>query len=391
MPHLRRITNTVNERGHVGFASKQQVDDANQTLDTGSFAQKLAFLRATPISPPDGAVIPKYTRGYVPPKSDDAEPFQLFTKVKVDQAIDMIGFIKFKVVIRDQVGALTFDVKSARELKKTNERAGYIPIWWLPWKSKQIIKIKIPDVATTPTIAGGGGIDPVPNPGLFFTAAINGCSVFAVGSARAVSLYHAGITGELEKALGDRFATLGGTSEAVWQSLVGRTTKPGKTVGEVNRSEYVAERKPGAATERDRFKTPEGNYTTHRGSTFQDFLSGKTDLDAVSVSPWGCVFGLRSDAGDWSFTLMKNATLEYFRLTNKKRLLRSPKKVQVPEKRPAWNTVRPDGSIDDAMLNALAEPYKESKFSTCVTLGYREFFPGNNNAVYHDFSTITLV
>jgi hypothetical protein len=375
----------------VGYASKQQVDDANQTLDTGSFAQKLAFLRTTPINPPDGAVIPKYTRGYVPPKSDDTEPFQEFTKVKIDQAIDMIAFIKFKIVVRDQVGALTFETKSPRELKKASDRVGYIPIWWLPWKSRNIVKIKIPDVATSPTIAGGGGIDPVPNPGIFFTAAINGCSVFAVGSARAVSLYHAGITGELSKALGDRFATLGGTSEAVWQSLVGRNATPGKAVGQVTRSEYVAERKPGTAGEQDRFKTPEGTYTTHRGSTFQDFLSGKTDLDAVSVSPWGCVFGLRSDAGDWSFTLMKNATLEYFRLTNKKRLIGKPKKVQVMEKTLQWNVLKPDGSVNQAMLDGLKEPYKESKFATCVSLGYREFFPGNNSAVYHDFSTITLV
>ena len=45
-----------------------------------------------------------------------------------------------------------------------------------------------PDVATDPVINfAGGGIAPVANPGLFFTAGINGCSVFAIGAAATAS------------------------------------------------------------------------------------------------------------------------------------------------------------------------------------------------------------
>ena len=38
----------------MGLASQVQIDQATQVLLTGSYNQKLSFLRSTPINPPDG-------------------------------------------------------------------------------------------------------------------------------------------------------------------------------------------------------------------------------------------------------------------------------------------------------------------------------------------------
>ena len=66
-------------------------------------------------------------------------------------------------------------------LKDMSNFAGYRPIWFLPWADLNIIRLTIPVKGTSN-----------PDPDIFFTAAINGCSVFVQGSARHPTVYHAG-------------------------------------------------------------------------------------------------------------------------------------------------------------------------------------------------------
>jgi predicted nucleic-acid-binding Zn-ribbon protein len=370
----------------MGLASQTEIDQATTVLSTGSYNQKLNFLRSTPINPPDG-----YTGMALTTKTSSNHDRD-WTKLTIRDTVDMMGFIKMGAVIRDQVGALTFRLKFAYEgLQLTPSRAGLIPCWFLPWKSRHIMKLKIADFATNPSLNLGPGIDPAPNPDLFFTAAINGCSVFIVGKPSQPSAYHAGITGQLKSAIGlTEFTRLGGTSEAVWRSLLGRTATTAKPVGEVNRNDYVAQRIGPGGGEENRI-TSSGNYTTFQALMLESHLQGRSDLAAVRVTPWGCVFGLRDNAGNWSFNLVKNATVEYFRVVRKKKALGGTKTRQVGEQVPSPNAIRPDGTIDAALLSQLKVQYTEAKVNTCVNLGYQEFYPAGSTASYHDLGTINII
>ncbi len=352
----------------------------------GSYNAKLNFLRSTPINPPDG-----YTGMALTDKTRDNRDRD-WSKMTIRDTADMIGFIRMGAVIRDQVGALTFRLKYTREgLQLNASRAGLIPCWFLPWKSRQIMKLKIADVAANANINLGPGADPVPNPGLFFTAAINGCSVFIVGNPSQPSAYHAGITGNLKSTIGlTEFTRLGGTSEAVWRSLLGRTATAAKPIGEANRNAYVAQRVGPSGGEENRI-TSDGNYTTFQALMLESQLQARNNLAAVKVTPWGCVFGLRDDAGNWSFNLVKNATIEYYRVVLKKKFFGGTKTRHVGEQVPNPNAVRADGTIDTALLSQLGVQYQEAKVNTCVNLGYQEFYPAGSAASYHDLGTINIV
>jgi len=330
----------------MGLASQGAIDEANDVLLTGSYNQKLNYLRTHPVNPPDG-----YTGMALTDKTSGNRDRD-WTKMTIRNTADMVGFIKMGAIIRDQVGALTFRLKYVNEgLTQNASRTGLIPCWFLPWKSRQLMKLKIEDATTSPNLNLGATIDPVPNPELFFTAAINGCSVFVVGDPKHPSVYHAGITGNLKSALGlTDFMRLGGTSEAVWRSLVGRSGTATKPLGEVNRNDYVAQRVGSASREQDRIMS-HGNYTTFQAMMLESEIQGRNDLAAIKVTPWGCVFGLRDTAGQWSFNLVKNASIEYFRVVRKKKLGKTKLK-QVGERMPSPNAIRADGTIDTALLSS---------------------------------------
>lgn len=381
------------------------------TLKTGSAAAISAALETTPVVPPDGlAIISRMKEkqtGVVgaawqdpakDAKTNVSQPAAAFSKLKYTNSGDMLGFIEMGLPRAPEfIGAATFDVKVNVQIASAAQVAGRIPCWWLPWLSQHIIKIKIASLATTPTIDLGGTKGSVPNPGLFFTAAINGCSVFAVGSPQNPSLYHAGITGTLEKALGNtEFTRLGGTSEAVWRNLLGRAGSA-KPIGETNRGRYVAERTSATASDTDRYH-PTSNpdlYTTFEALRFEATLNRRNDISAVEVTPWGAVFGVRDGAGNWSFTLVRNATVTYYHLVKKyKYFFSKPVPTAVGEKRLDTGRMNPDGSAHD--LSGLDKKgkeaaYAERAYSMCVNLGHEQFFPGGGAAVYHDHNTIQII
>lgn len=377
------------------------------TLKSGPTAAKRQALETTPIVPPNGdALVGKMVEknaanNWVNTVRSTEGPFAAsadWTKLKYEQSGDMLGFIEMSVPrIEEFVGAASFKVKLAAEIARATDVANLIPCWWLPWLSRHIIKIKIASLATAPTINLGGTKGSVPNPGLFFTAAINGCSVFAVGDARAPSLYHAGLTGSLEKALGaPEFRRLGGTSEAVWRQLLGRAGTA-KQIGETNRDRYVAQRTSPTAAEESRYMSGENfdKYTTLEALRLEANLNRRNDITGVTVIPWGAVFGIRDDAGSWSFTLVRNATVTYYYLVRKKKFVFSkPVSKAVGEKRVGIDRLNSDGSTMD--LSALDKDARDKAFaericSIALNLGHEQFFPGGGAAVYQDFNTFQII
>jgi len=117
----------------------------NQTALNGTDGALVQLLRETPISPPHGQAggltIKKSVEALAGGKVKDA-----FGKVKLSGPLAMIAFIKFRPVTSNtdgQEGALTFDIKYAVELKTTASRNGWVPCWFLPWKSGLLVKLTI--------------------------------------------------------------------------------------------------------------------------------------------------------------------------------------------------------------------------------------------------------
>jgi len=171
-------------------------------------------------------------------------------------------------------------------------------IYFLPWKPFRIIKMTIP--------ANAG-------PGVFFTAAINGCSVFITGNAQSPTVYHAGLEGELKDSYdGDdddlRPAVNDGNSALFWRTLIKKLEhlSNGDILGEVNRNHYVKRTIAPLAP-----SIISGDPITERGVAHETALSHQNNIDFKKLMVWGCVFGLRAPNGDWSFYLQENATAYY--------------------------------------------------------------------------------
>lgn len=375
----------------MGFASKEAIAEARGILLHGSLSQKRQYLRTHPINPPHGYTGMELVKPLGSLFDEPEDPRKvLWSKMKIRDMADMIGFLEFGANERDQLGALTFSVKSARDLPTAVSRAEYIPCWFLPWMSGHIFKLKIASLLTQPELDFGPGIAKMPNPGLFFTAGINGCSVFAVGDPRNPSVYHAGI----DPGSGNSLPLLPNeTTEQAWRRLLGRKNTT-KQIGSIGKTDYISELvNPGGTDDKKRVKYGVGT-TTSQAMALQMMLEGRDDITSVQVDPWGCVFGLRDDTtGNWTFTLVKNATIRYYRLIRKKRFLRKDKVLKVGEMMPKqWGPTHRKPSSGLLDLDEVAKlEHTEQIIVTCANLGFQDFFPGAGAAHYRSLGSIQII
>ena len=209
-------------------------------------------------------------------------------------------------------GAITFDATMANDTAM-GDRIVKPGCWWLPWQSRHIVKLHI-DCLGGPQDAAGQNFQ---NPGLFFTAALSGCSVFVRGHMQQPSVYHAGIDGKLFDAgkvkgvfnkTAIKSGKLGSNSANFWRrAMGGMDVGPGGTkwsgqykdnLAEVNLNHYVNDKATG---------------TTINAGGLEKFIRKNKELygiDVLAVVPWGCVFGLRFGTV-WHFDLQQNATVVY--------------------------------------------------------------------------------
>ncbi len=335
---------------------------------TKKFLEKpLELLRAFSVSPPDGyvkkttiSVDPttgrnlidyyggmskgvaiemggKYTRLFGSAYRGDVEAANgQFKAAKVEVPV---GWIRLEPSTDPRLaGALTFTVEMgdqagmADEMAKTAERAvlrgqrldeiswadkDKIPVYFLPWESRTLVTLNIPEYKEENVVSYGDklSIDPL-SPHLFFTAAINGCSVFVNGDARRPSVTHAGIS-QGSTPYGDEAATF-------WRDLIQAHHLQQRTRGdvlyEVNKKNYVnATSKAGGAW------TP----LSARFRTWLNKVTSGGPLKVDQVVPWGAVFGIRYGRL-WSFYLQENVTVMRY-LIEKKTVTKTETR-QVPKK-----------------------------------------------------------
>jgi hypothetical protein len=344
------------------YADPATVATAINTLSNGTFAQRKTLLTSNPFLPPSGGI--RYlTVDPAATKFGDVVTGQ-YTKLKIGAAADSIAFIKLRPNEKNEIGAITFTVKTPAQLPNLGDRAGWIAVWWLPWQSAHIVKIKIRSNITDQVINCGPGIAAVNNPPIFFTAAINGCSVFAVGDTQAPSMYHGGVDGGM---------TVRGSNELTedaWYRLLGRT-HTAKNLQFIGKYDYISELKPQNkwANPLAPVDTDRTLFETSASRDFENTLTWRGDLTNITVSPWGMVFGLRDAANNWEMTLVKNAFVQYQKVRTKKRLFRRPKTTLLGETR-TDRTYDADGN----MVNPVVVNYQN--IQNCHTLGHQTFFPG---------------
>lgn len=171
----------------------------------------------------------------------------------------------------------------------------WLPIYFLPWKSLKILSYTIP--AVPQSLAEW---DDEEYPRFFFTAGINGCSVFANGSAQGPTVSHAGLDAKLSRSAGE-----------FWRMQMA-ATKSGFSAsairGEINAHDYM-------------FK---GGQARALAEEYLKFLAGtgKNDFKLEIQSPFGCVFGVRYGRS-WTLYLQKSVVFDKVRFYKKSEVVKT--------------------------------------------------------------------
>lgn len=190
-------------------------------------------------------------------------------------------------------GALTF--QAIIPGSKATIPAGHLPVWFLPWESRNLVEMTIPPRQSEDD-------DDPDDPKLFFTAGINGCSVFVRGDPRSPTVTHAGIS--------QGTTPYGNDPANFWRDLLtanlaGNGVHAGKT-WEVNNTDYINQ--TGVS----------GNAFTANSNRYLQWLKSLPSgpITVSHVVPWGCVFGVRYGRL-WSFYLQENAVVHTYKIIAK--------------------------------------------------------------------------
>lgn len=259
------------------------------------FASPLKFMKKYAIAPPSNVegnkgnnVATLDTTGFVPTVAAGAQPASIrYAGMSAGHKVAYVKFYKDKQM-GGRSGAEQEGIDALRFDSSYDETTDWTPVYFLPWdESGAIVRLHIPTKGT---------LDP--DPDIFFTAAINGCSVFIQGNPDNPTVYHAGgDTGQTDLNEGARF----------WRHALrnhiansAAATARGTIAAEVNKTDYV--KTPGSI----------GNSTTLRAQEYEDRLKVKLNkagkFSVTMVNPWGCVMGIRT-GNNWAFYLQENATV----------------------------------------------------------------------------------
>ena len=210
-----------------------------------------------------------------------------YAGIKTGKKVAYVEFFK-DMVMGGASGAAQEGIGVMRLNASYDDTTGGTPIYFLPWDTTgAVIRLVIPR----------RGVND-PDPDIFFTAAINGCSVFFQGTPDHPTVYHAGgSSGESDHNQAARF-----WREALSKHIAASATALGRggIKAEVNKTHYVKT----AGTV--------GNSSTPRAEEYERYLKEKLDkvgkFTVTMVNPWGCVMGIRT-GNDWMFYLQENSTV----------------------------------------------------------------------------------
>lgn len=243
-------------------------------------------------------------------------------------------------------GALTFQAIIPSGQDKVPP--GHLPVWFLPWESHHLIEMAIP-------MKQNDDDDDPEDPKLFFTAAINGCSVFVRGDPRSPTVAHAGIS-QVSTPYGNDPATF--WRHLLEANLAANNVHGGKT-WEVNNKDYI-----------NQTGVSGGAKTAHSDAYLRWLKTLPSGMITVShVIPWGCVFGVRYGRL-WTFYLQENTTVFTYKLVSKY------ENVSVSERQ---KIVGPFSKEVTKEVSVMRTVKLESTVNRPIVL--RDFFPGGGGKV----------
>ncbi len=275
--------------GRIESIAKNCWKSYNNSCDTDTLRSELQRFKTDPVQfARQYAILP--CNGKMSSEGDD------YSQIKMDDSQNKK--LVSRMVLTPKPGANEYGGFQLVYAPTMRQSSG-IDIFFLPWKSARVVSMDLP--------AGQG-------PDLFFTAAINGCSVFVEGAPQHPTVYHAGINppwpsmaNTLPKPA--RMAKAKKDAALVWRELfwsmsplVQRPSLQG--FGEVNKADYVFD---GTIVKPDNIKT------TRKAQQVKILLQRQAswrDATLDSLSPWGCVFGVRKN-NNWTFFLQQNLTVVY--------------------------------------------------------------------------------
>ncbi|HZL26495.1 MAG TPA: hypothetical protein VFC39_08195 [Acidobacteriaceae bacterium] len=247
-------------------------------LNTKFTDDPLGFMKKYSVSPPD-AIAHDLGRLRTTMANTTGNDFDL-TRMPTARKV---AYLNFEKTPRGAVAAMG-GAKGASSITVDGTysvRANAIQSYFLPWNAGSgIIKLGIPALGTSPA---------TDHVRYFFTASVNGCSIFIKGTPQAPQIYHAGgQTGHGNDPL---------AATNFWRDLMTRYTVA-PIAGEVNKIDYISD------------PTTTSGFTPHVDA-FRTWVTGNAanDFTIERIDPWGCVMGLRDLAGNWGFYLQENATI----------------------------------------------------------------------------------
>lgn len=314
----------------ISLSSPMALTGENLSLWTNP----LAFLMKTSVSPADNYATSFQQGGDI--MANLAKQNQIQQKVATLTPADPVHGGDHQVV-RDKArvcyGTLVasasypqaFDLKIyiKKHGKLGMDLSAMVPMWYLPWMSGKLVRMTIPAKQNlNDRDANWDDRDP----DLFFTAAINGCSVFVSGTQQNPTVYHGGVTGgmlNLNDPIGHwrtLFNQLQLNPRNNWNSTV--------DFGEVTKLQYitkgtVATPKPGlykTAVAGANMRVGSGKASTSNiTDTTEDYVDYFNDrmknknFKLADYQPWGAVFGVRDVNGNWKFFLQENCVMTTLR------------------------------------------------------------------------------
>ncbi len=175
------------------------------------------------------------------------------------------------------------------------QKQDLLPIWYLPWWEDRVTKMRILKADQMPR--------DLPNPSIFFTSALTGCSIFVKGPTDSPTVYHAGFDSNRDYTANPKQDP---NSIRHWQILFDRYSPNTPVRGEANKGQYLA----------DLQNNPDLQVYLNYLKT-----SARGNLEIRSLIGEGNVFGLRDATGNWTFYLQEVVTVQYRTFTIRKRML----------------------------------------------------------------------
>ena len=319
-------------------------------LNEDFLANPLMFLREKAVSPPDGMhgqLISEWTISNAGNIASGGNGINEST-IRYVQGGPRVKFARF-VAHPLFPGALSLRLADART------DAGEVPIHWLPWASLKITKTTIPEVPSNVVEAYEDE-----NPRFFFTAGINGCSVFVKGPPTKPTVFHAGITGKLAREAGQ-----------FWREQLERATRGThlyleQTLAEVDKSQYMDK---DSQTVRDYIKWAQSG--------------GHHPFTVEVVNNFGCVFGIRFGRY-WSFYLQEAALIETAKFVQREEVDRQTAGGQKTyTERATGFSVKKQTISTPRRLGPIPLPSKKTRIyastnQRCVAFRVSEIFPNRH-------------